>query len=241
VRSDTDVNGNGFIDFPEDDNPNGVFDPCEDLNGNGMQDPGEFDRGNCVLDAGEDLNQNGVLDTEDLNRNGVLDPGEDVNGNGLLDSEDVNGNGLLDFDEDRPDGTFTPFCPADDFNMNGVEDIGDGEDDFGNCQLDPGEDTNGDGVFGTVFPGGNRFVLFNAEYSIPLSSTAEFALFYDAGNAFDDTEDIDIDNLRVDYGIEMRFYLPVFQAPLRLIYGIIQDPRRGEDSSNFIFSIGTTF
>ena len=69
----------------------------------------------------------------------------------------------------------------------------------------------------------------------------EFALFYDAGNAFDDNEDISIDNLRVDYGIEMRFYLPVFQAPLRLIYGFIQDPRLGEDSSNFIFSIGTTF
>ncbi|MEE9291954.1 MAG: BamA/TamA family outer membrane protein, partial [Acidobacteriota bacterium] len=239
VRSDTDVNGNGLIDFPEDNNPNGVFDPCEDVNGNGVQDPGEFDRGNCVLDAAEDFNMNGILDTEDLNRNGILDPGEDVNGNGLLDSEDVNGNGFLDFAEDRPDGAFTPFCPVDDINMNGIEDPG--EIDFGNCQLDPGEDTNGDGVFGTVFPGGNRYVLFNAEYSIPLSSTVEFTLFYDAGNAFDDHEDIDIENLRVDYGIEMRFYLPVFQAPLRLIYGIIQDPRRGEDSSNFIFSIGTTF
>ncbi|MCZ6695824.1 MAG: BamA/TamA family outer membrane protein, partial [Acidobacteria bacterium] len=213
VRSDVDVNGNGLIDFPEDRNPNGVFDPCEDLNGNGVQDPGEFDRGNCVLDPPEDLNMNGILDTEDLNRNGVLDPGEDVNGNGLLDSEDLNGNGLLDFGED--------------VNGNGV--------------LDPGEDTNGDGIFGTVLPGGNRYVLFNAEYSIPLSSTVEFALFYDAGNAFDDHEDISIDNLRVDYGIEMRFYLPVFQAPLRLIYGIIQDPRRGEDASNFIFSIGKTF
>ena len=50
-----------------------------------------------------------------------------------------------------------------------------------------------------------------------------------------------LDDLRVDYGIEMRFYLPVFQAPLRLIYAIIQDPLPGEDSSNFIFSIGTTF
>jgi outer membrane protein assembly factor BamA len=39
----------------------------------------------------------------------------------------------------------------------------------------------------------------------------------------------------------MRFYLPVFQAPLRLIYGFIQNPRRGEDSSSFLFSIGTTF
>ena len=30
-------------------------------------------------------------------------------------------------------------------------------------------------------------------------------------------------------------------APLRLIYGFIQNPQKGEDPSNFIFSIGTTF
>ena len=47
--------------------------------------------------------------------------------------------------------------------------------------------------------------------------------------------------MRVDYGLELRFYLPVFQAPLRLIYGFIQDPGPGEDPTNFIFSIGTTF
>jgi outer membrane protein insertion porin family len=240
VRRDFDINGNGLIDFPEDKSPNGIFDPCEDLNGNGVQDPGEIDRGNCMLDPSEDFNNNGVLDTEDANRNGILDPGEDVNGNGVLDTEDANGNGLLEFGEDRPDGAFTPFCPADDPNMNGVFD-GTPEGDFGNCQLDPGEDTNGDGIFGTVFPGGNRFVLFNAEYTIPLSSTVEIAFFYDAGNAFDDNQDLALDNLRVDYGLEMRFYLPVFQAPLRLIYGLIQDPRAGEDSTNFIFSIGTTF
>ena len=66
-------------------------------------------------------------------------------------------------------------------------------------------------------------------------------MFYDAGNAFLENEPIRFDNFRVDYGIELRFFLPVFQAPLRLIYAIIQDPRPGEDSANFIFSIGTTF
>ena len=47
--------------------------------------------------------------------------------------------------------------------------------------------------------------------------------------------------MRIDYGLELRFYLPVFQAPLRLIYGFIQNPQKGENPSNFIFSIGTTF
>ncbi|HKB08658.1 MAG TPA: POTRA domain-containing protein [Candidatus Polarisedimenticolia bacterium] len=239
ARRDIDVNHNGFIDLPEDRNPDGVFEPCEDLNANGKRDPNEPDRGNCLLDPSEDANGNGVLDSEDLNHNGVLDPGEDLNGNGRLDTEDGNANGRLDPAEDRPDGVWTPFCPADDTNMNGKQDGN--ETDNGNCRLDPGEDTNGDGVFGSVFPGGNQYVLLNAEYTIPLADTVEFTMFYDTGNAFDDGQKINIKDMRVDYGLELRFYLPVFQAPLRLIYGFIQDPRPGEDSTNFIFSIGTTF
>src|SRR5207247_1359370 len=117
-RRDVDVNHNGFIDTPEDRNPDGIFEPCEDLNGNGVQDKNEPDRGNCLLDPAEDANHNGILDTEDLNHNGVLDPGEDKNGNGILDTEDKNGNGRLDLGEDRPDGIWTPFCPADDPNTN---------------------------------------------------------------------------------------------------------------------------
>jgi len=262
VRRDEDVNKNGFIDTPEDRNPDGIFnedtnrngvldpgedandngflDPvCEDLNGNGVQDPNEFDRGNCRLDPSEDLDGDFTLDGEDLNKNGVLDPGEDLNGNGVLDSEDRNGNGVLDTGEDRSDGFWTPRCAADDPNLNGVQDAG--ESDRGNCKLDAGEDTNGDGVFGAIFPGGTQYLQLNVEYAVPITDTVEFVLFYDAGNAFDTGESIRLDDLRVDYGVEMRFFLPVFQAPLRLIYGVIQDPRPGEETSNFIFSIGTTF
>jgi len=240
IRRDEDLNHNGVIDVPEDRNgPDGIFESCEDLNGNGIRDPNEPDRGNCLLDPSEDTNGNFLLDTEDLNHNGILDPGEDLNGNGVLDTEDKNGNGRLDFTEDRPDGVFTPYCQADDRNMNGVQDAGEG--DFGNCKLDYGEDTNGDGVFGTVLPGGDKYVQFNIEYAVPVSDTVEFVLFYDAGNAYDNGVNPSINDLRVDYGLEMRFYLPIFQAPLRLIYGVIQDPIPGEDTSNFIFSIGTTF
>jgi len=239
ARRDIDVNHNGVIDLPEDRNPDGKFEPCEDLNHNGVQDKNEPDRGNCLLDPSEDTNNNGILDTEDRNHNGILDPGEDLNGNGILDSEDRNRNGFLDPAEDRPDGVWTPFCPADDTNMNGIQDGN--EIDRGNCRLDPGEDTNGDGVFGTVFPGGNQFVMFNAEYTIPVADSVEFTFFYDAGNAFDDGERVTLKGLRADYGLELRFYLPMFQAPLRLIYGFVQNPQRGESPSNFIFSIGTTF
>jgi outer membrane protein insertion porin family len=188
-RDDLDLNGNGTIDLPEDQDGDGV------------------------LDTNEDANLNGVLDTEDLNGNGVLDPGEDLNGNGMLDTEDLDGDERLDVFED--------------LNGNGA--------------LDPGEDTNGDGVFGRSFPGGNKFILFNVEYVFPLGDTFELVAFYDAGNAFDDYQRIDLSRLRNDYGLEFRFYLPIFQAPIRFIYGIIQDPQPGEKSSSFQFSIGTTF
>ena len=187
---------------------------------------------NGRLDPDEDTNGNGILDTEDLNHNGVLDPGEDLNGNVILDTEDKNGNGFLDPAEDLPDGAWTPFCPADDPNMNGIQDFG--EVDRGNCRLNSY-------VVGTNFPGGNQFVMFNAEYTIPLADAVEFSFFYDAGNAFDDGQRVTLSGLRADFGLELRFYLPMFQAPLRLIYGFVQNPQPGESASNFIFSIGTTF
>ncbi|HMC82634.1 MAG TPA: outer membrane protein assembly factor BamA [Candidatus Polarisedimenticolia bacterium] len=185
-----------------------------DLNGNGRIDAPEDRDGDGVLDVNEDTNQNGILDTEDLNHNGVLDPGEDVNNNGLLDTEDLDGDGRLDGDED--------------LNGNGA--------------LDKGEDTNGDGILGrNDVVGGNKFAQFNVEYIVPLGDTFELVGFLDSGNAFDDNQQIDLQHFRTDYGVELRFYLPVFQAPLRFIYGIIPNPGRGEKGNSFQFSIGTTF
>jgi outer membrane protein assembly factor BamA len=57
--------------------------------------------------------------------------------------------------------------------------------------------------------------------------------------------------MRASTGAELRMFLPIFQAPLRFIYGINLDPKiiKGptgkpllyEKSSDFQFSIGTTF
>ena len=63
-------------------------------------------------------------------------------------------------------------------------------------------------------------------------------LFYDAGNAWTNKQGYDLSDLRMDVGIEVRFYLPVFGAPLRLIYGWNLDPEDFEDKQDFIFSIG---
>jgi outer membrane protein assembly factor BamA len=57
--------------------------------------------------------------------------------------------------------------------------------------------------------------------------------------------------MRSSTGLEMRVFLPIFQAPLRFIYGINLDPKdikdragtviQSESRTDFEFSIGTTF
>lgn len=92
-----------------------------------------------------------------------------------------------------------------------------------------------------ILIGGNKMVLLNAEYVIPSSGPVDLAFFLDAGNVFIEGERIDPASFRKDAGIEVRFFLPVFGAPIRLIYGFNLDPQPGEGSRNFVFSIGTTF
>jgi outer membrane protein insertion porin family len=93
-----------------------------------------------------------------------------------------------------------------------------------------------------LFVGGKKYLLFNIEYAIPTNETVELVLFYDAGNAFKNNQGYDLSDLRQDAGIELRFYLPIFGAPLRLIYGWVLDPGPFQDrGADFIFSVGTTF
>ena len=94
-----------------------------------------------------------------------------------------------------------------------------------------------------VFIGGNKYLLFNLEYVIPgpRDSPVEVAFFLDAGNAWKNDQGYDLTDMRMDAGIEVRFYLPIFGAPIRLIYGWNLDPQEFESKNDFIFSIGTTF
>jgi outer membrane protein insertion porin family len=89
--------------------------------------------------------------------------------------------------------------------------------------------------------GGNKTLLINAEYVFPTSGPVDFALFMDAGRAFTEEERINLGDLKKDVGLEMRMYLPIFGAPIRLIYGYNLDQEPGESAREFVFSIGTTF
>jgi outer membrane protein insertion porin family len=89
--------------------------------------------------------------------------------------------------------------------------------------------------------GGIQKLLFNVEYVIPITEPVDFVIYGDAGNVFAEWEDIRFSRLRGDAGFELRFFLPVFGAPLRLIYGKTINAGDNADTKSFLFSIGTTF
>ena len=89
---------------------------------------------------------------------------------------------------------------------------------------------------------GDKSFQINLEYIVPVSDQFRFVMFFDAGQVFGLEEDWFDSDLAMSTGLEMRFSLPVFQAPLRLIYAykLVETPfdeKGGEPK----FSIGTTF
>ncbi len=88
---------------------------------------------------------------------------------------------------------------------------------------------------------GDRFLQLNLEFQIKVGGPVKLIFFTDIGNTWHETQGWDLGLLRYSAGAEMRIFLPVFQAPLRFIYGINLDPFPDEKRSDFQFSIGTTF
>lgn len=90
--------------------------------------------------------------------------------------------------------------------------------------------------------GGNKQVLFNAEYIFPIVTEAKIkgVIFFDAGKGYRNDERIRLGGLRYSAGFGIRLLLPI--GPIRLEWGKNLNPRPGE-RSGFLpeFSIGTLF
>ncbi|MFQ5719053.1 MAG: outer membrane protein assembly factor [Acidobacteriota bacterium] len=90
--------------------------------------------------------------------------------------------------------------------------------------------------------GGDSFFLAQTEYVARLSQAMDVALFLDAGNSFlDEAGGFDLGDLRYSAGLELRFFLPIFQAPMRLIFGRVLDEQPFDAVNSFQFSIGFPF
>jgi len=89
--------------------------------------------------------------------------------------------------------------------------------------------------------GGNKFLLFNAEYYLDLFSSVRVLAFHDAGQAFDETHPFDVLQLRTSSGGELRVFVPVINVPFRLIYYVNQYRDTFQPNRGFKFAVGTTF
>jgi outer membrane protein insertion porin family len=106
---------------------------------------------------------------------------------------------------------------------------------FGSGRVGPRDPETDDRI------GGNKMVLFNTELLFPLIKEQGIrgVLFFDAGNAYDNGESIDLSNLKYAIGGGIRWYSPM--GPLRLEYGFNPDQKAGEPKGKWQFSMGVFF
>jgi outer membrane protein insertion porin family len=89
--------------------------------------------------------------------------------------------------------------------------------------------------------GGNKSILFNAEYYFDIAGPLRALLFFDAGQAYKDGDPIDPRQFRTSTGVEVRFIMPVINVPFRLIYALNPNRDSFQPARTFKFAVGTTF
>ncbi len=89
--------------------------------------------------------------------------------------------------------------------------------------------------------GGNKFVQFNFELRFPLFSNAGMIglLFLDMGDVYDNGDTIRLGSLRKSVGFGFRWNSPM--GPIRIEYGKVIHPKKGESNGGFEFSMGSAF
>ncbi len=87
--------------------------------------------------------------------------------------------------------------------------------------------------------GGTKQAIFNLEYLFPIVSSLKGVVFYDAGAAFDNGDQISLSGLRNAIGLGIRLMTPF--GPLKVDMGFKLDKKKDEDMSKVSFSVGTMF
>jgi outer membrane protein insertion porin family len=99
-----------------------------------------------------------------------------------------------------------------------------------------------------IVTGGNKLLLFNAEYLISIAGPVRLVLFYDAGQVRDVGEKFAMNQFKTSTGAEVRFFMPVLNVPFRLIFaynpqrkGILDNSLQPQSAFAFKFAVGSTF
>ncbi|MBN1671277.1 MAG: outer membrane protein assembly factor BamA [Kiritimatiellae bacterium] len=97
------------------------------------------------------------------------------------------------------------------------------------------KDENGEPI------GGRSSAMLTAEYTVPVVERVRFALFFDAGNVWEDAYFFDFSEYYSDAGVGVRFDIPGFPIRLDWAWPIQKDVYPGDDRGGepeFQFSLG---
>jgi outer membrane protein insertion porin family len=96
--------------------------------------------------------------------------------------------------------------------------------------------------------GGNKSLLFNAEYMLSIVSQVRLIAFYDAAQVVAENQGFRFDHFRTSTGLEVRFFMPVLNVPFRLILAanpqrkdVLDNQLRPAKGFGFRFAVGSTF
>jgi len=90
--------------------------------------------------------------------------------------------------------------------------------------------------------GGEKALVFNAEYIMPVFGPLYAVLFYDMGNAYSSDQRIRLKDMYSSAGLEMRIFYEVLPLPVRIIFSYNNRKIDPEDSHfTFRFTVGTYF
>ncbi|HEX2695157.1 MAG TPA: outer membrane protein assembly factor BamA, partial [Acidobacteriota bacterium] len=94
---------------------------------------------------------------------------------------------------------------------------------------------------GTIL-GGDKSLVLNAEYIIPIGGPLWAILFYDMGISIESGQKFSLKSMYTSAGLEARVFVPALRVPFRLIFAY-NSPKIYSDESNFAFrfAVGTTF
>ena len=96
--------------------------------------------------------------------------------------------------------------------------------------------------------GGNKSLLFNAEYQVSIMDQVRLIFFYDAGEALAQGQRFNLQDFKTSTGTEVRFFMPVLNVPFRLIFafnpnrsGVYDNNLQPAKAFTFKFAVGSTF
>jgi outer membrane protein assembly factor BamA len=99
-----------------------------------------------------------------------------------------------------------------------------------------------------VVLGGNKDLLFNAEYHYTIAGPFRVLGYFDAGQVKDFGQHFSSDSFVMSTGAEVRFFMPVLNVPFRLIYahnmnreGMYDNNLVPAKANTFKFAVGSTF